>query len=593
MTDEHGTEHAAAPYEVAPPPVGGQDTHPTEGGDVGVRHVAILALLLALLVGALLSLSGERRTATAPFARGTRIAIASCSEAATQAGIEAFENGGNVVDAAVAVTFAISVTCPESTGMGGGGFFLVHDARTGEVEALDAREVAPVSARADMYRRGHPEDSTDGPNAVAVPGLVAGALDLHKRRGSKPLKDLLAPAIRLARGGFPVGAHLAHASEARAAVLAHDPEAAKIFLHGGKPLALGELLVQADLANLLEAIASGANLSDPPFAKAIAKGTNNVVSAEDVIAYEVKHRTPVRGTYRGHEIVSFPPSSSGGPILIEMLNVLETFSLDGLPAGARAHLLVETMRRAYRDRSEYLGDADVVQVPVKGLVSKATAREIAATIDRDHATPSYALKPGPAPAHESDHTVHFTVVDSAGNAVSSTQTINTYFGSCVVAPGIGVLLNNEMDDFSRGPGEANAYGLIQGEANAIGPIKRPLSSMTPTFVFDGKELSLALGSPGGSKIITAVLQVLVNRLDLDLDPREAVAAPRIHHQWLPDHVEAERDTDPDVIRDLQERGHKVELVGPGTDVQAVFRDAPGGTLTAVSDPRFEGAPAAR
>jgi gamma-glutamyltranspeptidase/glutathione hydrolase len=593
MTDEHSTPH----HEVAQPEAGGRDARATEGGaeprEVRVHNVAILAVLLALLAGALLSFSGERAAPRAPFARGKRIAIASCSEGATQAGIEVFEHGGNVVDAAIAVTFAISVTCPESTGLGGGGFFLVHDARTGAIEALDAREVAPVSARADMYRHGHPEDSTDGPRAVAVPGLVAGALDLHKRRGSLPLKTVLAPAIRLARKGFPVGHHLAHASEARAAVLAKDPEAAKIFLHDGKPLVEGELLVQTDLANLLDAIATGSTLSDPPFAKAIAKATNGAVSPEDVIVYEVKHRTPVRGTYRGHEIVSFPPSSSGGPILIEMLNMLETFPLDGLTAGERAHLVVETMRRAYRDRSEYLGDADVVSVPVKGLVSKDAAHEIAATIDRDHATPSYALKPGPAPKHEGDHTIHFTVVDSEGNAVSSTQTINTYFGSCVVAPGIGVLLNNEMDDFSRGPGEANAYGLIQGEANAIGPIKRPLSSMTPTFVFDGKELSLALGSPGGSKIITAVLQVLVNRLDLDLDPREAVAAPRIHHQWLPDQVEAERETDPDVIRELRERGHKVQLVGPGTDVQAVFRDGPGGALMAVSDPRFEGAPAAR
>jgi len=554
-------------------------------------HGAILGTLVVVFVGAVASLREAPEAATpfgpSPVARGKRIAIASAADEASLAGIRAFEEGGNVVDAAVAVTFAVSVARPQSTGLGGGGFFLVHDARTGDVEALDAREVAPASARADMYRD-HPDESLDGPRAVAVPSIVAGVLDLHARRGSLPLATLLAPAIRLAREGVRVSSGLAHACAARRAVLARDPEAARIFLPGGEPLQAGTLLVQEDLARTIEAIAQGKTLRD--FAPAIVHATRGAVTATDLAIYAPRRRVPIRGTYRGHTIVSFPPPSSGGLLLVEMLNVLETFALASLPEGERAHVVVETMRRAYRDRAEFLGDADFVSVPSRGLVSKEYARELASKIGSRAAR---EIAPGPAFAHESDHTTHFTVVDDAGNAVASTQTVNYSLGSCVVAPGTGIVLNDEMDDFAARPGEPNAYGLVQGEANAVAPGKRPLSSMTPTFVLEGRELTLALGSPGGSRIITAVLQTIVNRLDLGLSPALSVAAPRLHHQWMPDEAALEPGFPPSVLRELEARGHKVVPTGPGNDVEAVFRDPVRRVLTAVSDPRSEGQPESR
>ncbi len=565
----------------------------TETTETGTRplHFAIISGLLALFAGAVVSIACCEPTAVSATGRGRTVAIASAAPEATEAGLAVFAEGGNVVDAAIAVTFAISVARPQSTGLGGGGFFLVHDARTGEIEALDTREVAPASATADMYRD-EADESLDGPRSVAVPTLVAGVLDLHARKGTLPLPRLLAPAIKLAREGVVVAHGTAGACSSRAKVLARDPEAARIFLPGGKPLAAGALLVQSDLANTIEALANGARFSDAPFAAAIEKATNGAVTRADLAGFKPTRRAPVRGTYRGRSIVSFPPPSSGGVHLVQMLNVLETFEYGGLAPGPREHALVEAMRRAYRDRAEFLGDPDFVHVPVTGLTSKKYAKGLAATIDPAKATLSSDLKPGPAPAHESDHTTHFSVVDSEGNAVASTQTINYTFGSCVVAPGTGVLLNDEMDDFAARPGEPNAYGLIQGRANAVAPGKRPLSSMTPTFVFEGSQLTLALGSPGGSRIITAVLQVILNRFDLGLDPAASVAAPRLHHQWMPDEVTAEQGVPATVVEVLRARGHKVKRVGPGTDIQAVFRE-PGRGLLGVSDPRAEGKPGTR
>jgi gamma-glutamyltranspeptidase/glutathione hydrolase len=547
----------------------------------------ILAMLVTACAGALVSIAGPDPAPN--VATGRKIAIASAAPEASAAGIAAFDAGGNVVDAAVAVTFAISVARPQSTGLGGGGFFLVRDARSGEVEALDAREVAPRSATRDMYASA---SSLDGPLAVAVPGLVAGVLDLHARRGSLPLAKLLAPAIALARDGLVVSHGLASACADRKAVLARDPAAARIFLPGGEPLKAGDRLVQEDLARTLEAIVAHgrAAFAEGPIADAIVAATEKRVTLEDLRAFAPKRREPIRGTYRGREIVSFPPPSSGGVLLVEMLDVLELFPVASLTEANRDHLLIEVMRRAYRDRAEFLGDPDFVAVPVRGLTSRAYAKELAKTIDEGKATPSAPLKPGPAREH--DHTTHFSIVDGEGNAVASTQTINYSLGSCVVAPGTGVVLNDEMDDFAARPGEPNAYGLVGGDANAVAPGKRPLSSMTPTFVLEGKELTLAVGSPGGSRIITAVLETIVNRIDLGFAPELAVAAPRIHHQWMPDEVRTEASVPEGVRHELARRGHKIAISGAGSDIQAVFRTA-ARELTAVSDPRGEGRPAAR
>jgi gamma-glutamyltranspeptidase/glutathione hydrolase len=558
------------------------------------RSKGFVAAVVA--IAAVLVLEAPRPSpsgASAPrVARGRAIAIASAAREASEAGLETFDRGGNVVDAATAVTFAISVARPQSTGLGGGGFFLVRDAASGEVEAFDARETAPAKALPGTYRSA--DESRDGSRAVAVPGLVRGALDLHARRGRLPLARVLEPAIRLARRGIRTSEGLARACRERRAVLERDPEAARLFLPGGRPLEPGALFRQEDLARTLEQIAARGRLAfeEGSIPLAIERATSGFVSRADVAAYSPKHREPIRGSYRGREVVTFPLPSSGGVLLLEMLHMLE-LAPEGESKGARAHFLVEVERRAYRDRTAFLGDADFAPVPWRGLLTSGYARARAATIDPARATDSRTLAPGPVVPRESDHTTHFTVVDSVGNAVASTQTINGLLGAAIVAPGTGIVLNNEMDDFTTRPGEPNLYGLVQGDANAVAPGKRPLSSMTPTFVIEGHELEIALGSPGGSRIITAVLGTLLASIDGGLAPERAVAAPRIHHQWMPDEVWLEPGFSPDIARELEARGHRVRDVGPGTDVQAVFRDPRTGELTAVSDPRGEGRPAAR
>jgi gamma-glutamyltranspeptidase/glutathione hydrolase len=524
--------------------------------------------------------------------RGSQVAIASASAEASRAGLEVWDAGGNVVDAAIAVTFAISVARPQSTGLGGGGFFLVRDAGTGEIEALDARECGSAKANPALYKEAH--DSLDGAHAVAVPGLVAGALDLHARRGILPLARVLAPAIRLAREGVPVTAGLAQACRSRKAALARDPEAARIFLKGGEPLRAGTVLFQPDLARVLERIAAKgrAGFDEGEVAAAIESATGGFVTKSDLHAYAPKRREPLRSSYRGHDLATFPLPSSGGVVLLEMLHMLELAPADE-PEGLHAHRLVEVERRAYADRAAFLGDPDSSpKIPWKTLVSRDYAKERAKSIDLERATGSKEIGAGPAPK-EADHTTHFSVVDSVGNAVASTQTINGSLGAALVAPGTGIVLNNEVDDFTTRPGKPNLFGLVQGEANVVGPGKRPLSSMTPTFVFEGKELAAALGSPGGSRIITAVLATLLARIDRGLGPEASVAAPRIHHQWLPDEVLVEPTVPFAVVSELERRGHVVRVVSAGTDVEAVFRDPRTKELTAVSDARGEGRPAAR
>lgn len=535
--------------------------------------------------------------------------MAAAAPEASRAGAEVLAAGGNAFDAVVAAVFAMSVTRPDETGIGGGGFVLWHHAADGTQGALDGREVAPSAAHRDMYldAAGQPTaESLDGPRAAGVPGLVALLARVHQGRGRLPWARLLQPAIRLAEEGFVVGPTLAKELEGRREVLARYPESAALFLPGGRPWQVGEWLRQPNLAATLRALAEGGPEAfyTGPIAEELSRAcraAGGLITPEDLAGYRVVEREPLRAEYRGSRVISFPPPSSGGALLIQMLNVMSGWDLQAWGWGSPRHLhaLAETMRRAYADRSEHMGDPDHVPVPVEWLTSRERAEAIRSSIDLARATPSDRVKPGAPPAApESPHTAHISVMDVEGNAVGLTHTINTGVGSGFVAGATGVLLNNQMDDFAAAPGAQNAFGLVQGEKNSIAPHKRPLSSMTPTLVLDeGGRVYLVLGSPGGSHIITAVLQVLSNVVDYGMDLDLATSVPRIHHQWWmeppePDRIEADPDLDPEAIRSLIGLGHVVrteglEVVG---EVQGIQRLGDGEML-AVSDPRSEGQPA--
>ncbi len=516
--------------------------------------------------------------------------VATAHDLATQAGWEVLKKGGNAFDAAVAVSFVISVTHSYHTGIGGGGFALIREAKTGKVHALDFREKAPAAARRDMFLREgelQPSLSTDGPLAVAVPGLVAGIIEIYDRFGSgtMTLSQLLEPAIRVAEDGFPVTPDIALAIQSRAQVLAQYPESAQIYLPGGRPLQEGERLVQKDLGKTLRKIADqgAAGFYRGPVAKAIVTGVKRhggILTLEDLARYQVKERRPIAGTYRNYQLFLMPPPSSGGVHIAQMLNILEGDSLKEPQSAETFHLLAETFRRAYRDRALFLGDPDFVSIPVERLTSKEYARELRESIQE-------TVLPLP---EESPSTTHFSVVDREGNIVASTQTINLYFGSGLVAAGTGILLNNEMDDFSSQPGAPNAFGLVGGAANAIEPNKRPLSSMSPTIVLDptGQPFAI-LGAAGGSRIITSVLQALVNLIDFHLPPPEAIAAARVHQQWKPPVTEIETARLLDQIGPaLKKRGHQIQPMDPVrlANVHAIVRW--NRQWVGVADPRGEG-----
>lgn len=443
---------------------------------------------------------------------------------------------------------------------------VIHDAGSRRDTTIDFREMAPASATRDMFinARGEadPELSRHRHVAVGVPGTVAGFDYALRHYGRLPLSKLLAPSIRLARDGFPVGAELARQIDLQQKHLAPWPATRAIFFRDGRPLREGERLVQKDLARSLQLIAQHgpAAFYRGEIARRIAadmKTHGGGIGMADLARYRVVERTPVSGSYRGYRIVSMPPPSSGGTHIIELLNILERYPLhaQGADSPLRLHLLAEAMKLAFADRAEYLGDPDFVSVPVRGLTSRAYADAQAARIDPDHATPAGAIAPGKPLPYESSQTTHYAVVDAAGNAVSTTYTLNLNFGSGIVATGTGILLNNEMDDFSARPGAPNAFKLVGGEANAIAPGKRPLSSMSPTLVFrDGKPW-LVTGAAGGSRIISTVLQNIVNAIDLDLGPAASVAMPRIHHQWQPDILRIEPGLSADMQAGLQQRGH--------------------------------------
>jgi gamma-glutamyltranspeptidase/glutathione hydrolase len=519
---------------------------------------------------------------------------------AARIGVQILDRGGNAVDAAVAVGFAMAVTYPRAGNIGGGGFMLIHRAN-GEDVAIDYRETAPAAATPTMFLDANgepdPKKSRDSALAIGVPGTVAGLALAREKYGSGKfsLADLMAPAIRLAEQGVRVEDDTADSLPAARDKLARWPAAAAIYLkNGGQPLESGDRLLQFDLADTLKQIAEKgpAGFYEGRTAKTLAReihAAGGLITEDDLKNYRAVVRQPVHGSYRGYDIVSMPPPSSGGIALVEMLNILEGYRLGTLPKPQADHLIIEAMKRAYADRAVFLGDPAAVDVPVKGLTSKKYAATLRATIG-DRATPSAEIKAGDPKTHEGDNTTHFSVIDRAGNAVSNTYTLNFSYGLGMVADGTGVLLNNELDDFAAKAGASNAYGLVQYEANLPGPGKRPLSSMSPTIVLKDGMPVLITGSPGGSRIITAVLQVILNSLDFNMPIDKAVSAPRLHHQWMPDQVLVEPGFDPALLADLAARGHKIVPARPATSANSIAVTKSG--IVGAADPRTRGALAA-
>ena len=520
--------------------------------------------------------------------------VASEQGLATQVGLDILKQGGNAIDAAVAVGFALAVVLPNAGNIGGGGFMVLHDDKTGKDVAIDFREIAPAKASRDMYldNQGNVIDgkSLFTHDASGVPGTVAGMEYALKKWGTMPLSKVLEPAIKLADKGFIVSDVLAQTLKEEKSTLGKWSASKAIFFKNGEPLKSGDLLVQKDLAKSLRLIAKqGAKaFYQGEIATKIAKemqSQGGTMTLEDLKAYKVVERQPIIGDYRGYKVVTMPPPSSGGVHLIEILNMLEHYPIkeDGVNSAKNIHHMAESMKLAYADRSEYLGDPDFVKIPVTGLTSKAYANELAKTIDDNKARLSSNIKPGKPQPYESDQTTHFSVMDKAGNAVAVTYTLNLNFGSGIVVEGTGILLNNEMDDFSVKPGVPNAFGLVGGTANAIEAKKRPLSSMTPTIVMKNNKPWLVTGSPGGARIITTVLQSVVNTIDHEMNPAEAIITPRVHHQWLPDELRVEEGISPDTIKLLQDKGHNVVTKAPMGRIQIIQADDSG--FYGYSDPR--------
>ncbi len=520
-------------------------------------------------------------------------AVASAHPLATQAGVEILADGGNAFDAAVAVSAALAVVEPYSSGIGGGGFWLLHRARDGYEVMVDGREKAPLGARRDMYLDTDgtviPRLSVDGALAAGIPGEPAALVHIARHYGRLPLRRSLQPAIHLASKGFTVDAHYRKMAQFRLTALQDDPEAAEIFLQDDEVPELGQRIVQPDLADTLESIArfGNAGFYRGPVARKLVDGVRaaeGIWTLEDLAQYRVEEREPVHGEFNGLRITSAAPPSSGGVALVAMLNMLADFELHDLDAATRTHVVIEAMRRAYRDRAEYLGDPDFVAVPVTRLTSPGYADHLVKSIHLDRATPSATL-PGQEIKTGGRDTTHFSVLDGAGNRVAATLSINYPFGACVVPPGTGVLLNDEMDDFSAKPGVPNVYGLVGAEANAIEPGKRPLSSMSPTFVESEAGVAI-LGTPGGSRIITMVLLGILD-LAVGNKPESWVSLPRFHHQYLPDAVQYEPGAfDADMIKALTARGHQLKpLDSTYGNMQAIYRDRNTGQVYPASDPR--------
>ncbi len=570
-------------------------------------HRYFLIAILALAAASQLAASSAVRPV-----HGTKAMVATVHPEASKVGVAILQQGGNAIDAAVAVGFALAVVYPEAGNIGGGGFMLFRRA-DGEVHFVDYREKAPAKATANMYldSQGNviPDLSTIGYKAIGVPGSVAGLVYAQKHWGKLTLKQVMEPAIRLARDGFVLDYDEANAF--RDSQLAEFPESHRIFQRDGDYYQPGDVFKQPELARTLQRIAD-----DPDdfyhgslakeLAASVEKG-GGLITADDLAQYQVKERQPIHGTYRGYEIISAPPPSSGGIALVEILNILEGYDLtkQGDRSAQSIHLTAEAFQRAFFDRAEFLGDPDYSKIPVAQLIDKRYGNAWRETIPLRRATPSADLRrpsvfsqldsyasshPQPKGVREPDHTTHYSVVDPEGNAVSVTTTLNDGFGSRVTAEGLGFLLNDEMDDFSSKPGVPNLYGLLQGPANAIGPGKRPLSAMTPTIVLKNGKLFLVLGSPGGPTIITTVANILMGVVDYGLNIEQAVNAPRFHDQWMPDQILMESvGFSPDTIGILERMGHKIKMAhGYWGDAECIAVDDKTGELLGASDGRNGG-----
>jgi len=520
---------------------------------------------------------------------------------AARIGIEILDRGGNAVDAAVAVGFALAVTYPRAGNIGGGGFMVIHLGKTGEDAAIDYRETAPAAATEKMFLDANgeadPKKSRDSALSVGVPGTVAGLALAHEKYGSGKLTlaELIEPAITLARNGVEIVDDIADTLPLAQPRIARWRSSAPVFLNSdGTVLMPGQDLLQPDLAITLRAIASDGpkGFYEGPVADKIVAAVRmagGIMATDDMKNYRAILREPVRGTYRGYDIISMPPPSSGGVHLIEMLNILEGYDLAKLSREESLHIIAEAMKRAYADRATFMGDPDAVKMPVAGLISKKYAAELRAQIGQ-RATPSTEIRSGNPADFEGQNTTHFSVIDREGNVVSNTYTLNFSYGLGLVAEGTGVLLNNELDDFTSKPGTANAYGLVGYNANLPGPNRRPLSSMTPTIVMkDGKPF-LITGSPGGSRIISTVLQIITNVIDFNLAVDQAVSAPRVHHQWQPDELYVEPGISPEILEGLVKRGYQVVLTPPQTSANSIEITADG--YVGAADRRTRGSLAA-
>jgi gamma-glutamyltranspeptidase/glutathione hydrolase len=572
---------------------------------LSIKRSLILPLLIFAFVVSPVMPSAKGTAARRPV-RAAHGMAASTHRLASEVGVDVMKRGGNAVDAGVAVAFALAVTHPAAGNIGGGGFMMIR-LRDGRTTAIDYREMAPAAATRDIYldRSGKliegEGSSTVGYRAAGVPGTVAGMEMALKKYGSGKLTwaQLIEPARRLAADGFPLSDAYAEDLRESEELLGRYEDSRRIFLNDGKFYKEGEQLRQPELAATFARMQKQGprEFYEGETARLISedmKRHNGLMTLEDLRGYVAKEREPLKGTYRGHEVITMPPPSSGGAVLIEMLNILEGYDLGkmGWSSSEKYHLVAEAMRRAFADRAEYMGDADFVKVPVAGLIEKAYAERLRSTINMERASSSAEVRAGRPAGHESEETTHFTVVDAEGNAVSNTYTLNWGYGSGVTAKGTGILLNNEMDDFAAKPGTPNLFGLIQGERNAVAPRKRPLSSMTPTFVLrkDGA-LWFAAGSPGGPTIINTVLHVITNIIDHGMNIQQAVDAPRIHHQWLPDEIVYEPyGLSTDTQRALESRGHKLtakpRYMG---DCEGIMIEEKTGMRLGASDPRSEGA----
>lgn len=568
-----------------------------------IRKVATVFLSVAIAASLIFQTQSSVTThaASREPVRARHGIVASTNEIASKVGVDIMKRGGNAVDAAIAIAFALAVTHPAAGNLGGGGFMMIR-LKDGRSTAIDYREMAPAAAARNIYldQNGNVIDgeggSIEGYRAAGVPGTVRGMELALKKYGSGRMSwaQLIEPARRLAANGFAVNYTLARGLRGNREYLSKYPETKRIYLNNGKFYNEGDVFVQPDLAATFTRLQQrGPNeFYTGQTAQLIAadmKRHNGLLTLEDLRGYVAKERQPLRGNYRGYEVISMPPPSSGGAVLIEMLNILEGYDFKKMDwaSSERYHLMTEAMRRAFADRAEYMGDTDYVKVPIAGLVDKKYAAQLRQSINPERASSSEQVKAGKPLGYESEETTHFTVVDGEGNAVSNTYTLNNSFGSAVVAKGTGLIMNDEMDDFAAKPGTPNLYGLIQGERNAVAPHKRPLSAMTPTFVLrkDGT-LWFTVGSPGGPTIINTVLDVITNVVDYGMNIQQAIDAPRIHHQWLPDELVYEPyGLSGDTQNALAARGHKLAKPRYLGDCEGIMIEEKTGTRLGATDPR--------